>query len=180
MIARRRSLLLAAVVLALPSGGCTRAPAPEEPSAPPTEEGSASGPEAEPDTPLLGEASRPGGPASHDGCAWVGTYMGRFGAEVPQVGGELVTVRLSGDQRWFVESASGKVRGEWTRQDEEIVLRETLAIGAGTDCGDTSGTYVFGMTNDCRTAALSLVEDACTARSERLHQLVLERRSQGG
>lgn len=179
MIGPRPSLLLAAAVLLGVPLGCTPDPTLETasaPTAPSVAEGSDPTGARSSDTPLRGEASRPGGPASHDGCAWAGTFLGRYGAEVPEVGGELVTVRLASDQRWFVESASGKVRGEWAREGAHLVITESLAIGAGTACGDAAGHYVFGMTNDCQTAALSVVEDACAVRAERLHQLVVERR----
>lgn len=123
-----------------------------------------------------GEVSRPGGPASHDGCSWRGVYLGRYGSDVPDVGDELVTVRLDSDDRWFVESGTSKVRGRWTRSDDTLTIIDTMTVGAGTACGETPGRYLLRHTNDCATAALTVDEDACEARATRLHGLVLERR----
>lgn len=137
-----------------------------EPAAAGTTDGSA----------LAGQASRPGGPANHDQCEWSGRWMGRFGADIPQVGDQVVTVHITTDNRWFVEADSMKTRGVYRRDGGVLVIRDELAIGDDAGCADAEGRYVFGQTNDCQTAALSLDEDPCEVRAARLHELVLERR----
>ncbi len=125
---------------------------------------------------LRGEVSRAGGPAEHGGCEWAGAYMGRFGGEAPDVAGEVVTVRLESDGRWFVESGAAKTRGTWTRDDDTLAIVDELTIGASADCGRTPGRYLLRHTNDCGTDALTVHEDTCEARRLRMHQLILERR----